>query len=48
MLIECAAVIKTSPLVDTAPQMMQQRVRPNIKIIASQPVVLQYFIVRKS
>eukprot|EP01050_Picozoa_sp_SAG11_P007166 SAG11_NODE_587_length_8334_cov_94.063509_4_plen_52_part_00 len=47
MLTECAAAIKTS-LFDTAPQMMQQRVRPNIKIIASQPVVLQYFVVRKS
>eukprot|EP01050_Picozoa_sp_SAG11_P057478 SAG11_NODE_36208_length_262_cov_11.503067_2_plen_34_part_01 len=34
MLTECAAVIKTSPLVDTALQIVQKRVRPNIKIIA--------------
>eukprot|EP01050_Picozoa_sp_SAG11_P062416 SAG11_NODE_42025_length_186_cov_14.551724_1_plen_52_part_01 len=32
---------------DTASQIVQKCVRPNIEIIASQPVVLQYFVVRK-
>eukprot|EP01050_Picozoa_sp_SAG11_P062510 SAG11_NODE_42139_length_184_cov_84.917647_1_plen_50_part_10 len=48
MLTECAVAIKTSSLLDIASQLVQKRVRSNIKIIASQPVVLQYFVVRKS
>eukprot|EP01050_Picozoa_sp_SAG11_P062082 SAG11_NODE_41632_length_191_cov_94.478261_1_plen_47_part_10 len=47
MLTECAVAIKTSSLLDTASQIVQKCVRPNIEIIASQPVVLQYFVVRK-